>query len=41
MMKLCGTCRKSKPLADFNRKASRADGLQEVCRECNRAFSRT
>lgn len=40
MTKLCGTCRKSKPPEDFNRKASRADGLQEVCRECNRASSR-
>ncbi|MGL4256894.1 MAG: hypothetical protein ACRCSL_11215 [Microbacterium sp.] len=40
MTKLCGTCRQSKPLAEFNRKASRADGLQEVCRECSRASSR-
>lgn len=40
MTKLCGTCRQSKPLTDFNRKRSRADGLQEVCRECNRASSR-
>ncbi len=39
-MKRCGTCRKSKPLSDFNRKASRADGLQEVCRDCNRVSSR-
>lgn len=39
-MKTCGTCRKSKPPTEFNRKASRADGLQEVCRECNRAASR-
>jgi hypothetical protein len=38
--KVCGTCRKSKPLADFNRKASRPDGLQEVCRDCNRETSR-
>ncbi|MBY6061659.1 hypothetical protein [Microbacterium esteraromaticum] len=39
-LKRCGTCKKSKPLADFNRKSSRSDGLQEVCRECNRASSR-
>lgn len=38
--KLCGTCRQSRPPAEFNRKASRPDGLQEVCRECNRASSR-
>lgn len=40
-MKKCGTCQTSKPLTDFNRKTSRADGLQEVCRDCNRASSRT
>ncbi|GAA1938911.1 hypothetical protein GCM10009775_33800 [Microbacterium aoyamense] len=39
-MKTCGTCRQSKPFTDFNRKASRPDGLQEVCRECNREASR-
>ncbi|MEV8220496.1 hypothetical protein AB0O65_12135 [Microbacterium sp. NPDC077391] len=38
--KRCGTCQESKPLTDFNRKSARADGLQEVCRECNRASSR-
>jgi hypothetical protein len=27
-------------MTDFNRKSSRADGLQEVCRECNRKSSR-
>lgn len=27
-------------MTDFNRKSSRADGRQEVCRECNRASSR-
>lgn len=38
--KRCGTCQESKPLTDFNRKTSRPDGHQEVCRECNRASSR-
>lgn len=38
--KRCGTCQESKPLTDFNRKSARADGLQEVCRECNGASSR-
>jgi len=36
----CGTCKQVKPLTDFNRKSSRTDGRQEVCRECNRASSR-
>lgn len=40
MNKTCGTCRKSKPLTEFNRKSSRPDGHQEVCRDCNRASSR-
>lgn len=39
-MKRCGTCQSVKPLTDFNRKSSRADGRQEVCRDCNRASSR-
>ena len=39
-LKRCGTCNESKPLSEFNRKSSRADGLQEVCRECNRDTSR-
>jgi hypothetical protein len=39
-MKLCGACRQSKALTEFNRKASRPDGLQEICRECSRESSR-
>lgn len=39
-MKMCGTCQKVRPLTDFNRKSSRADGRQEVCRDCNRLSSR-
>lgn len=39
-LKRCGTCGTSKPGTDFNRKSSRADGLQEVCRDCNRESSR-
>ncbi|PVE94943.1 hypothetical protein [Microbacterium sp. TPD7012] len=38
--KRCGSCRAIKPLTAFNRKSSRADGRQEVCRECNRTSSR-
>ncbi|MFK4835641.1 hypothetical protein ACI3KY_07935 [Microbacterium sp. ZW T2_14] len=40
MSKNCGSCGRAKPLDEFNRKASRPDGLQEVCRECNRRSSR-
>lgn len=39
-LKRCGTCGMSKPVTDFNRKSSRTDGLQEVCRDCNRESSR-
>lgn len=38
--KRCGTCSEMKPLTEFNRKSSRRDGHQEVCRECNRSSSR-
>lgn len=40
VLKRCGTCHQVKPLADFNRKSARPDGLQEVCRDCNRESSR-
>ncbi|KAF2415821.1 hypothetical protein [Microbacterium sp. B35-30] len=40
MRKHCGSCGQEQPLTEFNRKSSRADGLQEVCRECNRRSSR-
>jgi len=40
VLKRCGTCREFKPLTEFNRKSARADGLQEVCRHCNRESSR-
>jgi len=39
-MKRCGTCGVSKPLDEFNRKSSSADGRQAVCRDCNRESSR-
>lgn len=39
-LKQCGTCRQFKALTDFNRKSGRADGRQEVCRDCNRESSR-
>jgi hypothetical protein len=39
-MKPCTICKRSLPLAEFNRKAAARDGLQDVCRECNRAQAR-
>ncbi|MRG61049.1 hypothetical protein GE115_14415 [Agromyces sp. CFH 90414] len=39
-MKVCSTCRSSLDDTAFNRRAASADGLQSVCRECNRARSR-
>lgn len=39
-MKPCTLCKQSKSLAEFNVKRSSADGLQNVCRECNRSVAR-
>lgn len=39
-LRRCGSCGAHKSPSEFNRKSSRADGLQEVCRECNRESSR-
>lgn len=39
-MKKCVLCQTSKELSGFNKKRSAPDGLQNVCRECNRARSR-
>ena len=33
-------CRESKPLAEFNKRQASKDGLQSVCRDCNKARSR-
>lgn len=33
-MKQCSTCKTSRPLSEFNKNASYADGLQKVCRLC-------
>lgn len=38
--KVCGTCSESRALSEFNRRAGSPDGLQAVCRECNRASAR-
>lgn len=39
-MKQCTLCKQEKPLSEYNKKASRPDGKQNVCRECNRIRSR-
>lgn len=39
-VKPCCLCKTSKPLSEFNRKSSSPDGLQSVCRTCNKARSR-
>lgn len=39
-MKRCVTCHRTLVLDEFNRKRSAVDGLQNVCRECNRARAR-
>lgn len=39
-MKTCTLCKKKKQKKSFNKKNTTKDGLQNVCRECNRARSR-
>lgn len=38
-MKKCSTCQETKSLSEFNKHAGKKDGLQTVCRECNRTRS--
>lgn len=40
MMKKCSLCKTEHPLSEYNKNATTKDGLQSVCRECNRARSR-
>lgn len=39
-MKRCCLCKQTLPLSEYNKHKDRKDGLQTVCRECNRARSR-
>lgn len=39
-MKKCTICKKTLELTEFNKKKRNKDGLQNVCRECNREKSR-
>ena len=38
--KHCSACQQSRPLAEFNIRRASADGLQNICRSCNRAKAR-
>jgi hypothetical protein len=33
-MKICSSCKESKPLTEYNKKANRKDGLQTECKKC-------
>ena len=39
-MKVCTICRSPRENSEFNRKSASRDGLQNVCRDCNRAQAR-
>lgn len=36
--KKCSTCKKSKPLDEFSKKKSRADGRQSNCKSCHKEY---
>ncbi|WP_350349273.1 hypothetical protein ABIQ69_04955 [Agromyces sp. G08B096] len=38
--KWCSACQQSRPQADFNARRASADGLQNICRDCNRVKAR-
>jgi hypothetical protein len=38
--KRCPSCKRVKPVTDFGRAASRADGLRRECKACNCAASK-
>ena len=39
-MKVCTICHVKKPTLEYNKHAKTKDGLQSVCRDCNKARSR-
>lgn len=39
-LKYCGACMQSKPTSEFNRRTASWDGLDSICRDCNRAKAR-
>ena len=38
--KVCNKCGRELPVSAFNKKTMSKDGLQDVCRECQSAYSR-
>ncbi|WP_448810826.1 hypothetical protein [Agromyces bauzanensis] len=38
--KFCSACQQSKPTVEFNVRRASSDGLQNICRPCNRAKAR-
>jgi 5-methylcytosine-specific restriction endonuclease McrA len=40
MDKKCSLCKGIKPIGDFNKKSRTSDGLQNICRDCNKKKSR-
>lgn len=38
--KVCNKCGRELPISAFNKKTKSKDGLQDVCRECQSAYSR-
>lgn len=38
--KRCGSCKQSRPTSEFNRRSASWDGLQSICRDCNRSTAR-
>jgi hypothetical protein len=39
-MKVCYTCKGEKDKTEFNKNCSRSDGLQSICKECDRSRSK-
>jgi hypothetical protein len=40
MEKVCTTCKQSRTLTEFNMRRRSRDGLQNICRDCNRSRAR-
>lgn len=38
--KICSKCELRKPRKEFNKKSRSSDGLQAICRECQRAYKK-
>ena len=38
--KICSKCKQEKPLEEFNKSSTSADGLQYVCKECMAVYNK-